>query len=269
MSIEQTDTGATITIDSAEVITPEQKTEPTKTEIDLQSLIPEQYKDKEYFKNMKSTDELFNQFVNAQSLIGKRPAGIPSKDSKPEEWDKFYQAWGRPESFDKYDFGEGVEVTDAVKEMFYKNGLNADQAKNLYESFMSQVETQKAQNEEQINKEFDEMSVSIFGSKENADKAINDAREVMIKELDPSTIEEIKNLPNNQLLTLAKVLSKVKNDYMAEGDTITTNNRGALSKSDILAEARTVYSEMEKLSPMDPQKDALFNKWKDLISKAN
>jgi hypothetical protein len=59
--------------------------------------IPESYQDRGWAKDIKSQEDLWKLTDNAQSLIGKRPAGIPTADAPQEEWDKFYQALGRPE----------------------------------------------------------------------------------------------------------------------------------------------------------------------------
>ena len=45
--------------------------------------VPEAYKDAGWAQNIKSPDDLWGQFANAQSLIGKRPAGIPLADGGP------------------------------------------------------------------------------------------------------------------------------------------------------------------------------------------
>ena len=70
----------------------------------LDNFIPEELKDKPYIKNLKDFPDLFNQFSNAQELLGKRPNDIPDSQSTPEDWDKFYNKVGRPEHAEEYKF---------------------------------------------------------------------------------------------------------------------------------------------------------------------
>ena len=79
--------------------------------------IPDKYKDAGWAKDIKSSEDLWKMNANAQSLIGKRPAGIPSNDASEEEWEKFYNTLGRPEEPSAYKFSdieglpEGVDLT--------------------------------------------------------------------------------------------------------------------------------------------------------------
>lgn len=81
--------------------------------------IPDQYKEKGWSKNVKSIDDLFNQFDNAQKLIGKK---TPQK----------------PDKLDDYELTEKERSDDqkkVLKEMFFNADLSKDQAKKLIEQY--------------------------------------------------------------------------------------------------------------------------------------
>lgn len=106
---------------------------------------PEQYASAGWAQNIKSSDDLWNQMANAQALIGKRPAGIPAEGASEDEWNKFYQAAGRPETYDKYTFDKIDGVPDGFdlspyeakfKQMAYKAGLSSKMANERWKDYV-------------------------------------------------------------------------------------------------------------------------------------
>lgn len=106
---------------------------------------PEQYASAGWAQNIKSSDDLWSQMANAQALIGKRPAGIPAEGASEDEWNKFYQAAGRPETYDKYTFDKIDGVPDGFdlspyeakfKQMAYKAGLSSKMANERWKDYV-------------------------------------------------------------------------------------------------------------------------------------
>ena len=135
--------------------------------------VPDAYKDRGWVEKIKSPDDLWKMTDNAQSLLGKRPAGIPANDAPQEEWDKFYQA-ARPESPDKYAFSdieglpEGVDLTsyksEAQKAM-HKAGLTQRQADALWKEYVGLEMGAVKTSQEGLDKRFDEVAAKVLGDK--------------------------------------------------------------------------------------------------------
>lgn len=144
--------------------------------------VPEQYASLRWAQSIKSSDDLWAQMANAQSLIGKRPGGIPAQDAGDEEWAKFYQAWGRPEAADKYalesnfeGLPEGLDTAQyeqMAKQIAFDLGLNSKQAQQLWASYMKYelegYNKNLAKHKDQtasLDKQFDEIAAKIWGDK--------------------------------------------------------------------------------------------------------
>ncbi len=73
----------------------------------------------------------------------------PGKDAAPEEWAKFYDQLGRPETPDAYELpvpeGEDGAFAKQVAPMLHKHGLTAEQAKGLATDWNAMVAEQNKQ----------------------------------------------------------------------------------------------------------------------------
>lgn len=87
------------------------------------SSVPEAHRSKPWVESLMKHEnpamELFNQFDNAQSLIGRKAEGlkIPTDASSPEEWKSFHKAIGVPENVEGYEYKAPV-VPESLKEHF-------------------------------------------------------------------------------------------------------------------------------------------------------
>ena len=169
---------------------------------------------------------------NAQSLLGKRPAGIPANDAPDEEWQKFYQA-ARPESADKYSFSdidgfpEGTDlepVKAAAQKMMFEAGLTQKQADKLWKEYAGlEVGAIKASTES-LDKQYDETLVKAFGDKREAVEKIAQAgiAENVPQEL-LGSVNALANNPEAMVGVIALVnsyeekIAKVRAEYGAEG----------------------------------------------------
>lgn len=108
---------------------------------DWRSQIPEAYREADWAKKYTTPEDFYKGVDNMSKLIGQKTIvqGIepPGKDAKPEDWDKFYSALGRPESPDKYELPEVkpefehliMEGDDAIwKDFAHTLGLTPKQA---------------------------------------------------------------------------------------------------------------------------------------------
>jgi len=77
-------------------------------------MLPDDLKEAENLKNYKDVPNLAKALVNAQHMVGKDKVVVPNEKSKPEEWDAFYTAIGRPKTPDDYQ----VEVPEDLQDIF-------------------------------------------------------------------------------------------------------------------------------------------------------
>lgn len=195
--------------------------------------IPDAYKDRGWVEKVKSPDDLWKALDNAQSLIGKRPAGIPANDAPDAEWEAFYKV-ARPESPDKYTLAdieglpEGVDLTpykaDAQKLMF-EAGLTQRQADALWKQYvgleLNAVTKSQDGLKENLDKRFDETLAKVFPDKADvAQKVAQDAINELVREDlrssfvdNPEGMVAIIELANGYEAKLAKLRA----EYGAEG----------------------------------------------------
>lgn len=238
-------------------------------------VVPEAYQGKGWVEKIKSPDDLWKTLDNTQSLLGKRPAGIPTADAPKEEWDKFYQA-ARPESPDKYTLPEieglpeGVDLSAQKKtamELMYKAGLTNKQAADLWKEFMGTELKAAGENkaayeakQKELDAEFDKLTKEVFGGDfENVSKsAINFANEIVPESLRdaPAAIAD-----NPKALAYIAALAKgaqdkiaaIQKEYGAEG-TITSGNQAAsVSIDDVRKELAALRTSKAARDPFSPE----------------
>lgn len=248
---------------------PSHTPEPTSTPaVDLATLIPADYKDKPYLKDIKDVNGLFAKLDNAQTLIGKRPAGIPQDNAPEAEWQAFHKAWGVPEKPDAYELvvpekdALPKEVIDKLKTSFHKRGLNAKQAKGLSEDWNSIVaEIQKASGEAAAAQDvdFEKLAVETFGDRKA--EALSTSREIIAKYLPEKMKPVFNSLPNEQMIILASVVDGIRKDYMGE-DSIpgAKGGKGGGSQEDKRAEARRLMATDAYTNPFHPEHEATKKK---------
>lgn len=248
--------------------------EPASQPIQNNFTIPDTYKDRGWVEKIKSPDDLWKTLDNAQSLLGKRPAGIPAADAPQEEWDRFYQV-ARPESPDKYTLSdiegipEGFDIApikQQAADLAYKAGLTPKQANDLWNEYMKTelgaAEKNKKELDAQREKgdaEFESLMTKLHGDKyaEVQQTALDMVNQYIPADLVPAT----KELADNPRALAALVtamkgahdeIAKLKAEYGAEGSL----TRGAQSPTaniedtrKELAQLRTSAAAKDFLSP--------------------
>ena len=240
--------------------------------------VPEAYKDAGWAQNIKSPDDLWGQFANAQTLIGKRPAGIPTMDAPDTEWDKFHNLM-RPESPDKYTLSdienvpEGLDLApykQSALQMFHDAGLNAKQADKLWKAYIgTELESVKgmqgkaAETQAAMDKEFDALSAKLWGDKykdveakslETLKLAVPDE----LKDAIPYIAENPKALAatmklveyaDAQTAQLRAELADVKKKYGAEDKLNSGAQSGSTSKDDVVSKLTDLNMKVRGMDP--------------------
>lgn len=227
--------------------------------------IPEEYRDRGWAKKVESEQDLWKAFDNAQSMLGKRPAGIPAEDAPQEEWDSFYKALGRPESADDYKLSEieGVEgeaaehlkpIQDKAKSILHEAGIPQKQADSIWKAFVKAEIEAMSEASVSLDAKFDELTSSHFG--ENYDKvqqrvldSLKDAPEEfrnVIANADPVTQAATIFAVNQALEKAEAEVGKYKSE-----DSLTSGDQ---SSGQSIEETR---KELAKLRTSDAAKDFL------------
>jgi hypothetical protein len=205
-------------------------TQPTQQTQQSSFVIPQEYQGAGWVEKVKSVDDLWKTTANAQSLLGKRPAGIPTDDAPDEEWNKYYQALGRPESPDKYDLGkfdglpEGTDLSAyeaKFKQIAHETGLSPKQAQKAWQKYIglemesvNQSKQQAAEQQAKLDKEFADLSGKLFG--DQFDSYSKQAQEFLNKALPDELKPVVAELEGNPRALAAFIqLTKYANDEMA------------------------------------------------------
>ena len=221
--------------------------------------IPDAYKEKPYLKGVDSPDKLFAMLDGAQELIGKRPAGIPAPDASPEDWNKFYDALGRPKTAAEYTFDipKDVKVDEKVvlglKEMMHKNGLTPMQAKGMqkdFDAFAVQLAKDQKIVLQQQDTDFTKLATDTFGA--DRDKILARGKELIDTFAPPSMKGEVAKLSNENLIVLAGVLNNIANKYIkADAAPGTGPVIGTETPDTLRTKARALMAEQAAISPID------------------
>jgi hypothetical protein len=257
--------------------------------------VPETYKDAGWAQNIKSHDDLWGQFANAQTLIGKRPAGIPTQDAPPEEWEKFYTAKGRPESPDKYQFEskfEGLpenvdlgEYEGKAKAFFHKLGLSPKEAQQAWSDYIGMeiegykgLQAKQSEQKAALDKEFDELTAKLWGDKYKDVEAksletIKAAVPDDLKDAIPYIAENPKALAatiklvehaDAQAAQLRNELAEVKKKYGVEDKLNSGSQTGSTSKDDVVKALTEANMKVRGLDPFSPERKQTMEKIEEL-----
>lgn len=237
--------------------------------------IPDAYKDKPWAKGIDNPDKVWSMLDGAQELIGKRPAGIPALDAPQAEWDKFYEAAGRPKTAAEYafDYGKNADGTPktaadpkwegALKQMLFEEGVTAKQAASLQKKFDAIVANtiqEKNLQVQQENQDFTKTATELFGAER--DNVLANGKQILSEHVkDPRIQAAMAKLPNEALMVLASALKSISDKFIkpsgapsnvpgapGSGPSGTTNG----GKAELQAEARRLMTTPEYTNSMHP-----------------
>ncbi len=274
-----------------QVSTQTQAAEPSPSQPANNFTVPDTYKDRGWVEKIKSPDDLWKTLDNAQSLLGKRPAGIPAADAAPEEWDKFYEAAGRPASADKYTLPDIEGIPDGVDisgtkndfmQIMHKSGVTQKQAENIWKEYIGlelgayakDGET-KAEQKKALDAEFDKITQEHLGGDfesaskltiEMAGKFVPEALRGSFADLDPKPLAGIALLVKG----MNSEIERIKKEYGVEGK-ITSGDQAAgvdiMTSRQELARLRTSQEARDFLNPKHKETMARIEELSGVVSR--
>lgn len=243
--------------------------------------IPEEYAGKGWAEKIKSQDDLFKQIDNLDSLVGKRQ--IPGEGATDQEWDEFFGKIGKPESFDKYqltdpELPEGFALPEDFKpkaqKIMHEAGLTQKQADVLYQKFLqeeigaaSQNKEAIAQRQQDLDKQFDEVTTDLFGDRF---EEVSARSQNLIKENVPAElIPHLQSLSDSDPKALAAVIAltdklatqmaDIKKKYGAEDALNSGGQAASFNKDEVLKKLTEAKIKAQKSDPFSPDRKSAEN----------
>lgn len=253
--------------------------------------IPEAYTSKDWASKIKSQDDLWKSMDNAQSLLGKRPTGIPYNDASDAEWDAFYKAAGRPDN-PEYDFKdpegvpEGFDTASykkAAAEILHAAGLNSRQANKVYQMFLqselgayTQSKEVAATREKELDNEYDTLTKEHFGDNyDAAQKATFDAFERYSPQSLKAAFAEIADKPRALTAVVATIngmkneLDNLRKEYGAEGALSSGGQASSASIENQRDELATLRASKAARNFLDPEHKKTMERINELSSSVS
>lgn len=105
---------------------------------DWRSQLPIEFQNDGLFNNIKDVPSLAKSYKELNTFMS-TTARVPRAEDKPEQWDNFYKAWGRPEKPDAYKIPDGLpkefqppdDLRNKLNSAAHQIGLNQKQYEAL------------------------------------------------------------------------------------------------------------------------------------------
>ena len=222
--------------------------------------VPDAFADRKWAGNLKSEEDLYNQFDNLQSMVGKK--SVPAGDATDEQWEEFYSQL-RPESHEAYELvlPDGIEADinqeeqAAAREFFHKNGFTQKQAQALFE-FDIQRRLASVPDEGALDAQFDELMSARFGD------GANDAIKVAHTHLSTQS-QEVKDAfsqaPPELMAAVIDIINSNHNMYAREDISPETGatSGGSQTTKEALDELTRQRIEAKNMMPGSDRDEAL------------
>jgi hypothetical protein len=249
----------------------------TKRIGDVDFKVPDEYKEEKWAKDLKSPDDLWKKFAHSQKLIGRKGVIRPDENAPQEEWDAFYNAQGRPENPEGYEFKNIEELQDvkrdetfdnAIKNIIHKHGVPKATAESvIHEVQKLTYEYQKPLIEKQtkMEQDFQKLTHEVLG--EDKEQAIQQFKEVMRDSLgdNVAVAQKLETMDNDALLTAVVFAKNIHDKYVGENKIKNTTGGGNMT-GDLRSDFRTLSEQklrvkLDKNLPehVKKQKIAHFN----------
>lgn len=214
---------------------------------DWREKIPAPLKDKGFWGNVKSEEDLYTQFAELQRYRG-QSIKVPGEGATEHDWQSIYNKLGRPESPDEYQvamrdydgkvqWAEGSEAW--VKQTAHKLGLNNQQVQTLVDSYGELIlsgatEAQQARNQaiEELRGQFGDLYERKLTLGERALKKIGGDEFAQYVEANGWTQDPVM------------VKAMIKMGAMFEEQNFIDGRVGSMSRGDAEARLRTITQDM-------------------------
>jgi hypothetical protein len=191
----------------------------------------------------------------AETLIGKRPNGIPAADAKPEEWDALFGKL-RPEKADDYEIKVGEKPDEGfikvLRESLHEGGIHKSQAQKmlakLVPHFEERAKAQTAENDkvkaanEAREAAFETMLKAAVGPEYEKKSA---RAQAAIKELVPEAARQYADkIDDKSLVLLTSFVDALLSKYAKEDDFKSEGGAGGGgdSKDTLVKELHSIYA---------------------------
>lgn len=246
-----------------------------QSKLDFSKMVPQEFADKPWIKETKDLPSLVKRTDGLISELGKRPAGIPQENAKPEEWAAFNKAFGVPEKPEEYEIGEipkelakNESFEKGMRAAMQKAGLNKRQAKIMSESYHGGlVALMKEQGlaAAKADEDFDKLALQAFGDRK--DKALGTGKALLAKytEKAPEAIKaRISQMGNEDLVSLAIVLDGIANDYIKDDQLPGGKGGGAPTMDEKREEGRKLMASEAYQNPSHPDHQKTVDRVREL-----
>lgn len=215
------------------------------------STLNEELRENKSLQNIKDANDLANQFINAQKLIGQKVAEPEGGD----DYYNFYNKLGRPESVDGYEFDipedlgiDPKEIHEKYSKAFHEAGLTKKQASILAAKQMEEVKAQLSKNQElreEVNKDFLKKAFDKFGGEEGWAKTSAEVQQWLVNNVDDDIRSEFKDLDNKTLLTIIAPIKKMLDSMKSEDGPLSTQSgdNTSMSLQEIDNRMREIYKD--------------------------
>lgn len=275
------------------------ETPPAPPSLNWGEIVPADLKEEPWMKDILSsenpTERFFKDMKGLQSKLGQRVDTVPKADSPKEEWDKFYNALGRPETADAYEtpatqwpdelkeIGQFVDSTQGngndayikvLKEVAHDLGIPKEKFAEAYNKLNTGFVSANKDFFEQAVKAKQEMEIDYaqkmtqkFGA--DAPKVEAVATKILAMVDDPDAKKAAASMSNEEVVRLALVLNDIQKKYISEdvlngGDDTTAKG---MDREGIRAEARKLMADPIYTNALHPDHPALVAKVKALYGR--
>ena len=202
---------------------------------DWRASLPEDLRADPSLADIQDVGSMAKSYINGQKLIGKNRIALPDEGATDEEMSAFYSQVGRPEKSGGYQFGDRPELPEGMtydeafenqfKELSYKSGLSAKQAKEIYDGYHKYI-ISKAETDGKTNAAQSEEWLSSL--KKDFGKAYDERIDLAKRAVDSYADNDVKGwlaetgMGNNPMIV--KMFAKI-GEGLAEGKSDTSGAR--------------------------------------------
>jgi hypothetical protein len=229
-------------VTSVETTIPNSAPTDTGTSPDFQSIVPAEFVDKPWVKDVKDIDGFFKMANDMKSELGRRAETTVQG----------------PESVDAYELGDPVnaDFQNKVKEMFLKNGVSVELAKGL-DADWNDIVSEFAPDQAQMDEDFHKRTGEVFGDR--ADEAVAVAKSLLTAHTPETMQDDVNGLGNKELTIMAAVLDSIQAKYINEDDLPRERGgaTGVATSEERRAEAKSLMASDEWKNKSHPGHDAV------------